>query len=410
MIKEGRKPSNDPAQEKLRQGKTVWNKEVSSFINDLIHVKKLMNGWPSKYYKERSKIIAPVPVDAASILNGLASQFQELSQQGASLAQQQAEYAKNRRQKRVDQGTQTLNKLDEKYGPTESIIPPPLAPTAPAGGDLAAKLSMWEKKYELVAEGSNPFSRFLAKVKTPRIGFSDAAQRRRLRMDMLKAAVKSYRALGKMQVHITKSSKQSVVDAYKSEQEAWNEWSVVSRNFNLLVNSMPDQTVRPDDMKDEAPPGTEQDLPAEKPKEIAKPPVKPTIPISEPPPPIKDSEMPPPDTEKKKDAIPTTTAQLEVVAQAFIQKWLGKTRHQLIPGSSSGLRLQVYELGSKTRKCINSVMDLLEKGFDVQQLGPRISEVSSNINTLRSLMRSLHNTEKPAPKGKNNPSAFDGIF
>lgn len=581
MLKEGRKPSNDPAQEKLRQGKTVWNKEVSSFINDLIHVKKLMNGWPSKYYKERSKIIAPVPVDAASILNGLASQFQELSQQGASLAQQQAEYAKNRRQKRVDQGTQTLNKLDEKYGPTESIIPPPLAPTAPAGGDLAAKLSMWEKKYELVVKGtnyvekeflhlaaecvaglarldvpddepakdnyfahavqsaaerlskdteaeyeglsraltdseipkvvsmaleigrvsklrdhdlsanaSNPFSRFLTKVKTPRIGFSDAAQRRRLRMDMLKAAVKSYRALGKMQVHITKSSKQSVVDAYKSEQEAWNEWSVVSRNFNLLVNSMPDQTTRPEDMRDEAPPGTERDLPSTpgqlhpgmigtyeiqnivndiysygpifrdktslallkaiqdikvkgfKTPDGTTPTAGPVAiqhlyrqllhhlnqlkgtsgnslaeiyqgvgivqtqtpetkeQISAPPPPITESEPPP----------VTTTAQLEVVAQAFIQKWLGKTRHQLIPGSSSGLRLQVYELGSKTRKCINSVMDLLEKGFDVQQLGPRISEVSSNINTLRSLMRSLHNTEKPAPKGKNNPSAFDGIF
>jgi hypothetical protein len=410
MIKEGRKPSNDPAQEKLRQGKNVWNKEVSAFINDLIHAKKLMNGWPSKYYKERSKIISPIPVDVASILNGLASQFQELSQQGTALSQQQAEYAKNRRQKRVDQGNQTLNKLDEKYGPTETGATP--APPAPVA-DLSKQLAAWEKKYELVAEGSNPFSRFLTRVKTPQIGFGAKAQKRRLRMDMLKAALKSYRALGKMQVHITKSSKQSVVDAYKSMQEAWNEWSVVSRNFNFIVNSMPDQTaIRPEDMKDEPPPGTEHDLPTAAPKPAAKPPepVKPAEPISEPPPPLKDSE-PPKSPEPDDEVKPVTaTAQLEVVAQAFVQKWLGKARHQLIPGKSSGLRLQIFELGDRTRKCINSVMDLLEKGFSVEELGPKIYEVSNNINTLRSLMRSLHNTEKPAPKGKGSPSVFDGIF
>lgn len=406
MIKEGRTPSKDPLQEKLRQNKAAWNKEISSFINDIIHAKKLMNGWPSKYYKERSKIINPIPADAATILNGLASQFQELSQQGSALAQEQATYSKNRRQKRVDQGNQTLNKLDEKYGPTSSEVPAPLAPTPPAG-DLSKQLSAWEQKYELVAEGSNPFSRFLARLKTPQIGFGAAAQKRRLRMDMLKAALKSYRALSKMQVHVTKSSKQSVVDAYKSMQEAWNEWSVVSRNFNIIVNSMPDQASRPEEMKDDPPPGAEQDLPAAaKPKEEIKLPE----PISEPPPPIKDTLPPPPvsDTEKPKPI--TAAAQLEVVAQAFLKKWIGRTRHQIIPGKSSGLRLQAYEVADKARVSIDATMNLLESGMNVQQLGPKISEVSNHINSLRSLMRALHNTEKPAPKGKDSPSMLDGIF
>ena len=53
----------DPAQEKLRQSKAAWNKSVSAFINDVIHFKKLMNGWPSKYFKERSKITLPIPAD-----------------------------------------------------------------------------------------------------------------------------------------------------------------------------------------------------------------------------------------------------------------------------------------------------------------------------------------------------------
>lgn len=404
MIKEGRTPSKDPLQEKLRQNKADWNKNVSTFINDVIHVKKLMNGWPSKYYKERSKIIAPIPVDANNILNGLASKFQELSQQGAALAQQQAQYATNRRQKRVDQRNQTLNKLDQKYGPTEPEVASPL-------GDLSQKLSAWEKKYDLVAQGSNPFSRFIAKLKTPQIGFGDAAQKRRLRMDMLKAALSSYKALNKMQVHVTKSSKQSVVDAYKAMQDAWNEWSVVSRNFNFIVNSMSDQVSRQEDMRDEAPPGTEQDLPDS--KSVVKPviaPVKPEDIISNPPPPVKESEVPEILMPKDMDNPITATSQLEVVAQAFLKKWIGKTRHQIIPGKSSGLRLQIYELGEKTRKSVNFVMDLLEKGFNVEELGPKITEVSANINTLRSLMRSLHNTEKPEPKGKSSPSMLDGIF
>ena len=50
MNKEGRKQSADPIQEKLREHKAKWNKTVSEFIDNLIHLKKMMNGWPSKYH------------------------------------------------------------------------------------------------------------------------------------------------------------------------------------------------------------------------------------------------------------------------------------------------------------------------------------------------------------------------
>lgn len=52
---EARTKSSDPIQESLREKKAVWNKKVSEFIDNLIHVKKMMNGFPSKFNMERSK-------------------------------------------------------------------------------------------------------------------------------------------------------------------------------------------------------------------------------------------------------------------------------------------------------------------------------------------------------------------
>jgi hypothetical protein len=415
LIKGARKTSSDPMQEKLRQAKATWNAAVSQFINDVINYKKLMNGHPNKFNKVPSKIIFPIPGDPASIVNSLASKFQDLAQEAVVIVQQQAQYSQTRRQKRTDQATQTLNKLDEKYGPTGPEVASPIAATpAPTGSELTKQLgAAWEHKYELVSEGSNPFSRLLTKMRTPRVGVGAGAQKRRMRMDLLRAALKSYRALGKFQVQISKSSKDSVVSAYKDMQQAWNEWSTVSRYFNQYVNSIPDQALRPEDMKDELPPGTESDLPLSNkvpvkndtvpppPKETQEqPPVKKPSEIVVPviPPDLKDKKM--------KEEVVSASDQLEVVAQAFLQKWLGKKRHQSLPGKSSGLRLQIFEIATKVRKDINSVMDLLEQGLAVEALGSKISEVSGQMNTIRSLMRSLHNTEKPM---KGQPT-LEGFF
>src|SRR6478736_333926 len=97
MIKIARKPSSDPIQEKLRQMKAQWNKDVSVFITDLINLKKTMNGWPSKFNMERSFIKDPIPSDPNTIIGVLASDFQELAQRGNAIVQQQLEYSKTRR-------------------------------------------------------------------------------------------------------------------------------------------------------------------------------------------------------------------------------------------------------------------------------------------------------------------------
>lgn len=101
MIKSARKASSDPNQEKLRQNKDSWNKEVSSLINDLIHFKKLVNGWPNKFFDERSKIIDPIPSDPIKILSDLLSKYNNINQAGKNIVQQQIDYSKNRKKKKT---------------------------------------------------------------------------------------------------------------------------------------------------------------------------------------------------------------------------------------------------------------------------------------------------------------------
>jgi hypothetical protein len=490
MLKEGRKPSSDPAQEKLRQDKAAWNKDVSSFINDVIHLKKTMNGWPSKYFKERSKIVMPIPGDPGSILSNLSSKFQELSQRGEQIAQEQAQYSRSRKQKRTEQASQTLNKLDEKYGPTAEPTAAPLGgPAAPPNAaDLTKQLATsLQEKYQLTAEGSNPFSRFLTRVTTPKIGFGDKAKIRRLRMSLLKSAVKAYKNLGRFQVHILKSSKQSLPDAHKLAHEAWLDWSTVSRAFNLYVNSLPAQTgKRPEEMQDEAvspiekaekeekeliqqnrsqntnmdgaitdsniiqdialdvnnyaPIFTDKEslrlrralsalkirymggdqninpLPVEAPAALgvlyqqlishlnnllktngtslqqiySQSNTKPEAPAS----PVPSEQLEP--NSSKEEPVKAASSQLETVAQAFVKKWLGQTRHKLLPGDTSSTRLQLFDLSKQARQNINEIMNLLEKGLDIDSLDPKISEVVRQVTTIRSLTRSLFLTEKPS--------------
>lgn len=474
MIKGAQKRSMDPNQQRLRQSKATWNKDVSAFINDLIHLKKLMNGWPNKFHKERSRITEPIPADPATILGSLAGDFAELAQRGNALVQQQAGYSQTRRRPQP--------KAPEAPGPTTPAAPTPATPAAPAAptppaADLTKQLAAsFEGKYGLVAEGSNPFSRLWTRITTPKAGFGSKAQVRRLRMDMLSAALKSYRALGRLQVQVTKSSKQSVMDAYKEMKAAWDEWSIVSRNFNTYASSLPGQPERPEQMREEgySPEREEAELAKQQEtgRKIQQKEVLNLSPI------IQDVQsvqtlLSPLDTDgifKELDdkvqqvmsgdtsgvrELPTyyftalnyfnqkfgtkaktlkaalemyqkkypsarplpgsmppevkaASSQLEVTAQAFLRKWLGKTRHQALPGRSSGLRLQVFDLAASARKNIDQVMDLLEKGLDIDAMGPKIYEVTRQINTLRSLMRSLHNVERP--KGKGTPSPLEGFF
>jgi len=230
MIKSARKPSSDPVQEKLRQSKAVWNKEVSTFVNDLIHYKKLMNGWPNKFHMEKSLIKEPVPADPATIIGSLVSDFNDIAQKSNALVKQQLEYSKARRKRQMKQTNLPLG------------TPAPKAEPAAPAPDLSQQLSLplaasFEEKYGLVAEGSNKISRFFTRLFNPSIGFGDAANLRRARMAMLNACADTYRNLGKFQVQVVKSSKDSIPASHQKLNEAWSSWTLVSRAYTIFKNS-----------------------------------------------------------------------------------------------------------------------------------------------------------------------------
>ena len=145
LAKTARKPSSDPVQEKLRQDKANWNKETSLFINKVLHFKKLMNGAPNLFFKQKSKITQPIPSNPTSILSSLTTEFQELAQNASGIVEEQLNYAKNHRSK-------------QPKAPAQVALPSntpatPATPSAPATPDLSKQLAAWEQKYSLISEG-----------------------------------------------------------------------------------------------------------------------------------------------------------------------------------------------------------------------------------------------------------------
>jgi hypothetical protein len=118
MIIDARKKSLDPIQEELREKKSVWNKEVSEFINNLIQFKKLINGSPSKFHMEKSKIFEPIPDNPVSILDSLIENFRDISVKGNEIISQQIDYSKVRKKKSIpsektpDLSKQLSSKID----------------------------------------------------------------------------------------------------------------------------------------------------------------------------------------------------------------------------------------------------------------------------------------------------------
>lgn len=485
--KTARKPSADPVQEKLRQNKALWNKDVSAFVNDLIHLKKMMNGWPSKFFKERSRITEPVPADPATIIGSLAADFQDIAQRGNALVQEQLAYSKNRKKKQPKAPTAP----ETPATPATPATPPAPATPPPGTPDLSKQLAAFEQKYSLVSEGSNPVTRFFARLLNPTIGVGEAARIRRYRMSLLNACAKSYKDLGKLQVEIVKSSTASIATSNQLLHKAWNDWILVAKGFTTYKLNMP--KVVEDTGGNIAPPSdlTEEKEKEEKAKKVEEKaeqqlhnqmkedyeqedrnPFEEAVPVSPPP----SAPVPPPDyganesmvlakaimqdykralagdkfpgetvfaelnnligkftmaptvskpqwasalvqeyrnvlavlnqrygvngltltqiaslRDAKNPSTPPKVAQLEVTSQAFLKKWLGKTKHQLsLFDRTSSYRLDIYKMAEEVRKTLDQIMDSLEKDMNVDELDPMITEVNKKMTNLRGLMRALH--------------------
>lgn len=458
MEKTARRPSMDPVQERLRQNKALWNKEVSSFINDLIHFKKTMNGWPSKFFKERSRITQPVPADPGTIIGSLAGDFQEIVNKGNSLIQEQIDYAKTRRQKQPKAPVAPQQPGGTPPAPG-APAPAPEAPKADLnqqlGQGLAASIGTaaiiklafeLEDKYSLEAQASNPVTRFITRLFNPKFGFGEAARIRRLRMTMLDSCVKSLKALKQLHKEIVKSSKGSIVNAHKMMTAVWNYWNIVNRIFSAY------KALRPGEVKDpggaiEDPElkrqraveeGRDPDVDVEQPATVSpdvtivnklkdfrtasgylgpvakspafrelnsiveaivaapkhrKPDVLKQYNISS----VYDKAL----QEVNGELGTSGTSFAQVVEQAkakpakTAQRQLGKLRHQLLPGATSGSRLEVYGLIEEIRKNLDQVMNLLEAGFDVEALTTAVNQVNRQMATLRIMIRAIHQSERP---------------
>lgn len=457
MIKIARKQSSDPAQEKLRENKALWNKEVSTFISDLINFKKTMNGMPSKFFPEKSSIKEPIEADPATIIGVLAGDFQEIAQKGNSIISEQINYSKIRRK-------------SKPKGQTES--PAPVPATGPNLEDLSQKLTASYNGYSLLAEGSNPVTRFFTRLFNPTIGFGDAADLRRARVSMLNYCADSHYKLEKFQVLIVASAKNSITEAHKKLEGASHDWRLVAEAYQIYKSSKavsapdkggPVESEKPKQDKETAKLINEIDKSVNEIKLPKAPSIIPdkTTELEE----IKnlvldyrtnhqairetglmnadsylseldsatekfitsrgknvdsnypalyqqtlshfnselgtnatsfkslidqfnqtDQVQPPVDANAPKVAM----ALIEKVAQDLLKKWIGKTRHQLIPQQTSPLRLASYKEAAEIRTNINMVMDSLENGLDEDELAPLMKEINTQFIALRRLMTPLH--------------------
>lgn len=458
MEKTARKPSTDPVQERLRQNKANWNKEVSAFVNDLIHFKKMMNGWPSKFFKERSRITQPIPADPATIIGSLAGDFQELVNKGNAVIQEQINYSKTRRQKQPKQ----LNlPFQQPTGPAT----PPEAPK-PATPDLSKQLQLglastktadiiklaseFEDRYSLESQASNPFTRFITRLFNPKFGFGEGARIRRLRMTMLDNCVKSYRSLKQLHKEIVKSSKGSIVSSHKMMTLIWNYWNAVNRLFSTYKAIKPGEvadqggqikdkeTNREKEPEETSEEGQELDPSAKGSEgtealEIAQSnasaakdyrqyaaSIRTNSPAFREMNSIVESIVAAPNDKKMEvllrsriedvysRAIKEVNTELNTSGRSFQEisaqvaanppktaQWLGETRHKIVPGATSGSRLEIAQFIEQIKKDLDVVMDLLEEGFDQKRLAPAIAQVNREMSALRTMVRSLYYSEKP---------------
>jgi len=234
MIVTAQKKSSDPVQQSLRERKARWNKKVSEFIDDLIHLKKMMNGWPSKFLMERSRITDPIPKDPATILGVLGKDFVEIVNEGNDIIAAQIAYSQTRRKKRPKQ--------------------PAASPETPVSPDLTKQLSLplsaSVEMAELISVGSNPLTRFLSTLRGPRFGNSAAAIKRRARISLLTSAHQIYKLCSKFQSNIVKFK--SFSDDFEGLEEAnsilieiENRWNEMFQSLQVAAKKLEDMEPKP---------------------------------------------------------------------------------------------------------------------------------------------------------------------
>lgn len=175
-------PSSDPKQQKLRDRKKSWNKKIRDFTNDLISIKKVMNGAPSKFHNQVSSIKDPIPSDPASVLGVLASDFNQIVNEGNAIINDQIMYSQTRRQK---QNAPNPNQTSFNFAADDKVV-----------------------------EASNKLTRFFSRMKGPLFfGPASEKEKRILRLNMLQICVELEESFKELQEIILSSEKDAIEKA-----------------------------------------------------------------------------------------------------------------------------------------------------------------------------------------------------
>jgi len=456
MIKDARKKSSDPVQEQLRQHKDKWNKDVSSFIEAMKQYKKMLNGFPSKFHMEKSKIQDPLPADTASIISALTDSFKNLALDSNKIVSEQLEYSKTRRKKQVSKPGQT------------SLTSP--------SADLSAQLSKADDhQINLVSEASNSFTRFLSGLSRPWFGKSPERRKKTHRLSMLKIMVKLDKKLALLETEIMGKSAQSIYKVSQLFDSIEVDISKLNHNLELFVAGLKEENIQnqtttkmPEEIVSKK---EENELPKPVEKEVNLPEklenkISPIIPavghgpidletassmirdfernrheiarfdphifpemmrvrrlFSS----IEDKTKLDPsflqevskiynsllsalklkeDVEgnsfeelknnirKKKKATVDSVYKMNKFAERSIKKWIGEARHWLSSDETTAARREILELVEKCRDQVELLLDYLEDDFDHKFLKEQIAELSADIVSMGNIIDTLRKTIK----------------
>lgn len=439
MQKNGAMTWKDPAVAALIEKKKVFNKKVSLFINDVIHFKKMMNGWPSKFREEKGKITAPIPQEASTVISKLMSDYQEIGDEGKQLIGEQYSLFLARLKRR--------NQRTQKPQASPTAEAPAAQPAAPAP-DLASQIKASEEYY-LISEASNPLTRFFNQLLSPGIGLdSEAARIRKYRVSLLNTSADLYKGLKKLQSQIVKSGPQTILLSANLLDKVETDYIFISSGLQSFKEALPQGT---EDDGGELPP-TDRGTASAKGKSPGKA-VKDqheakilaacASVITDVQSVINSPDFPHTDglqhlihlsqvfhnvtTESKlemagelasayKEELAKTcehhliplqnsfrdiqthllqrsnsTEKLQAVAQNFLGKW----RHQLSPfDKTSAIRLDVYKLAGEARENVDTIMNELEKGLDSEIISPHIALIGQYIQLINAKIQVLKATTR----------------
>lgn len=451
MIKIARKQSTDPIQEKLRQDKDSWNKDVSAFIDDVKHFKKLINGYACKFHTDKSKINDPIPSDPSTIIGSLANDFNELSQRCSKIIDFQLEYSKNRKKKQQLKAL-NLSAVDKLNNIASS-------------------------QTNLVSYGSNAISRFFSRILNTSFGGSEASRIKKYRMTMLTSCVNISNNLEKLIRTITLSSPESIFISSQILTKIIDEFSFLNKGFETFIGNINElsnkkdqiildkDTINPEDALENKKHIEILDDPENKRKGKIKSKIKKDLPIDD----LSDESKAVSNiisdyrnnvgnfldfnfkklnllvmnfvnsdiniknkiagdllaaynqllfdinshygTSEKSlkeifEAI-NKNNNIEVTAQNFLSKYFGKLRHQMsLSDKTSAIRLDIRKIAESCKEDVDKIMNILEKNMDVKELTLLFSNLNKSLFNILQYQSALSSTVR----GKNFNKPFMNIL